>query len=272
MSSPDSASIPPSVYQWLGLRQPSATKSYSDHQSLEWNALHFNARSSSSTSRPYTHVTSIRPKLASYSYTSPTGLLALPLELRLKIYEFSLAPHGHVHLYISPSWFPCAHKKRCKCERISGQLLKTCKQIRDEAQPILYNNVFHFYEENPNMIFSRATNENRGLQLSRMKSISMVITTLKCAPQFILTLLNRDLVKMVSLKRVNFTMFTLRDVPELDTLQWDLWNNIKLNAPDGCEVAYGNTTQEEQKWTDDYVHSWSLGPVTVFAGRCPSSN
>lgn len=62
--------------------------------------------------------------------TSP--LLALPAELRLRIYECALAPTGVLALHATKT------KRRAVTPVVSPALLRTCKQINQEATAILY--------------------------------------------------------------------------------------------------------------------------------------
>ncbi|KAK4634405.1 hypothetical protein CLAFUW4_01676 [Fulvia fulva] len=60
------------------------------------------------------------------------SLLALPAELRLRIYEYVLAPTQTLHLTSS------ATHRRAVSPRVSPQLLATCQQIHGEAHEVLY--------------------------------------------------------------------------------------------------------------------------------------
>ena len=62
----------------------------------------------------------------------PCPLLALPAELRLRIYEYALAPTHTLHLTSS------ATTRRAVNPSVSPQLLATCRQIHGEARKILY--------------------------------------------------------------------------------------------------------------------------------------
>ncbi|KAF1821853.1 uncharacterized protein K489DRAFT_381857 [Dissoconium aciculare CBS 342.82] len=64
--------------------------------------------------------------------TVPCPLLALPAELRIRIYEASLAPTGCLHLTSS------ATCRKAVVPRVSPPLLAACRQVYDEAKHLLY--------------------------------------------------------------------------------------------------------------------------------------
>ena len=61
---------------------------------------------------------------------SQPNLLSLPLELRLQIYGYIFPPEPQVIPYLKSSW---------KKHSLAPSILRTCKQIHDEALPILYS-------------------------------------------------------------------------------------------------------------------------------------
>lgn len=67
----------------------------------------------------------------------PVTFFNLPLELRLQVYGHAFIPTGHEYY----SW-----KKNSSGDRATVSLLRTCKQIHNEAAPVLYSTItFHLY-------------------------------------------------------------------------------------------------------------------------------
>jgi hypothetical protein len=70
---------------------------------------------------------------------APSRLLALPAELRLRIYSFALAPTGSIYLHRTPT-----KRHAVTPSTISPALLATNRQIHAEATGVLYTeNVVH---------------------------------------------------------------------------------------------------------------------------------
>jgi hypothetical protein len=65
--------------------------------------------------------------------TTPSRLLALPAELRLRIYSFALAPTGSIYLHRTPT-----KRHAVTPSTISPALLATNRQIHAEATGVLY--------------------------------------------------------------------------------------------------------------------------------------
>lgn len=74
-------------------------------------------------------------QFGAYLGAMPVTFLTLPLELRLQIYGHAFTPTKHEY-----------SRKRDSGDRATVSLLRTCKQVHNEAAPVLYSGMtFHLY-------------------------------------------------------------------------------------------------------------------------------
>ena len=167
-------------------------------------------------------------------------LLVLPAELRLKIYEAVLAPIGTIKLMSTRS-------KRFATEPIlAPALLRTCRQIHSEAEPILYGENSICLKVDAHDTCSPSIAERR-LPQHVLEKLQHMSVTLDCASNFYARYLEVDWAPfsaLVSLKTLRLAMLTCKvEFPRYDNLSDQvhaLLPEVLERIPASAKVIYGD--------------------------------
>ncbi|EME48465.1 hypothetical protein DOTSEDRAFT_29903 [Dothistroma septosporum NZE10] len=169
------------------------------------------------------------------------SLLALPAELRIRIYEFALAPTQTLHLTTS------ATSRRAVKPTVSPKLLATCRQIHHEARKILYGGNSVCVVVDGQAMGAPAIAESR-LPQSILEQLEHVCFIFDCTALFRAHFTELDLDTLgalIRLKEARIAMI-IRTGTEDDTPSTDLRDELGIlvalilqRLPAGAKVKYG---------------------------------
>jgi hypothetical protein len=185
-------------------------------------------------------------------------LLDLPAELRLRIYEYALAPTGSLALTSTRS------KRRATVPVLGPCLLATCRQIYTEAAHILY-------AENAVCITVDAHDtcwpivaENR-LPQHTLEKVQHLTILLDCTSYFNASYHDVDwdaLSALISLRTLRLSLITVGGIPTgtsfvtrqlrpLSDVITGLWPEILERIPPSTEILYGTDANSDERKAAD---------------------
>lgn len=166
-------------------------------------------------------------------------LLDLPAELRIRIYEYCLAPTGTLCLTATKS------KRYATTPRLAPSLLQTCRQIYTEAQDLIHEQNRVCFSIDAHDTSWPVISEKRLPQyvLERLEHAAIVLDT---ATTFYSSYHNIDwtaLTALVSLKTLQLSIIWQREASSTTPASWmdfyDLLEEVIERIPRNTAITYG---------------------------------
>lgn len=186
-------------------------------------------------------------------------LLELPSELRLRIYEYALAPTGTLTMTRTKA-------KRFATEPVlAPTLLPTCRQIHSEAASILYNENTVCITVDAHDTCWPTIAEARLPQrvLAKIQNLSVILDTTSYFTASYADVDWKAFSALTSLKKLRLVIITVADYlafldsPNLKRAVHELLTEILERIPASTEVSYGTANGfEERKLSDRALKSF----------------